>query len=53
MENKGWEFTLNGTPIKTKNFTWGLSLNMYQNYNKVTSKNQTQTYDIRIICKGI
>ena len=47
VENKGWEFTLNGTPIKTKNFTWGLSLNMYQNYNKVTSKNQTQTYDYK------
>lgn len=52
VENKGWEFTLNGTPIKTKNFTWGLSLNMYQNYNKVTSKNQTQTYDYKDYLQG-
>ena len=53
MENKGWEFTLNGTPIKTKNFTWGLSLNMYQNYNKVTSRIRRKLMIIRIICKGI
>ena len=52
VENKGWEFTLNGTPIKTKDFTWGLSLNMYQNYNKVTSKNQTQTYDYKDYLQG-
>ena len=52
VENKGWEFTLNGTPIKTKDFIWGLSLNMYQNYNKVTSKNQTQTYDYKDYLQG-
>ncbi len=52
VENKGWEFTLSGTPIKTKYFTWGLSLNMYQNYNKVTSKHQTQTYNYKDYLQG-
>ncbi len=54
VENKGWEFTLNGTPIKKRRiFIWGtLSLNMYQNYNKVTSKNQTQTYDYKDYLQG-
>lgn len=35
IENKGFEFTLNGTPIKTKDFSWDLSFNISHNKNKV------------------
>ena len=33
--NKGMEFTIGGTPIKTKDFTWSTSLNMYGNRGTV------------------
>ncbi|MCR6503737.1 SusC/RagA family TonB-linked outer membrane protein [Bacteroides muris (ex Fokt et al. 2023)] len=33
--NKGMEFTVGGTPIKTKDFTWSTSLNMYGNRGTV------------------
>lgn len=36
MENKGFEFTLNATPISTRNFSWNISLNSAFNKNKVT-----------------
>jgi TonB-linked SusC/RagA family outer membrane protein len=36
MENKGVELTINATPVKTKDFTWTLSLNTAWNKNKVT-----------------
>jgi TonB-linked SusC/RagA family outer membrane protein len=35
IENKGFEFTINGTPVKTKNFSWNLSFNISHNKNKV------------------
>ncbi len=35
MSNKGFELTLTGTPIKKKNFTWDLSLNMATLRNRV------------------
>lgn len=37
IENKGVEISLNGTPIKTSNFAWDLSVNWSQNKNKVVS----------------
>lgn len=36
LENKGIEATLNGTPVKTKDFTLSLSANIAYNMNKVT-----------------
>lgn len=37
MYNKGWEFSLSGTPILTENFTWSSSFNISTNKNEVTS----------------
>jgi TonB-linked SusC/RagA family outer membrane protein len=36
MTNKGFEVTINATPVKTKNFSWNLSGNFSLNRNKVT-----------------
>jgi TonB-linked SusC/RagA family outer membrane protein len=36
MTNKGFELTVSGTPIKTKNFNWNVSGNFSFNRNKVT-----------------
>lgn len=36
--NKGWELQVTGTPVRTKNFTWSLSLNTSKNINQVDSK---------------
>lgn len=37
MVNKGWEFTVNGNIIQTKNFTWNSNFNIAFNKNRVTS----------------
>lgn len=36
MENKGFEITINATPVKTKDITWTVSLNGAWNKNRVT-----------------
>lgn len=36
MTNKGFEFAVKGTPVKTKDFTWTTSFNLSLNKNKVT-----------------
>ncbi|MDR0505305.1 MAG: SusC/RagA family TonB-linked outer membrane protein [Dysgonamonadaceae bacterium] len=35
LENKGFELSLYGTPVKTKDFSWDLNLNAAWNSNKV------------------
>jgi TonB-linked SusC/RagA family outer membrane protein len=35
MENKGWEFQVNGVPVKTRNFTWDVTVNLSTLENKV------------------
>jgi TonB-linked SusC/RagA family outer membrane protein len=37
MENKGWEFSLAGTPIRTEDFQWTLNFNISLNKNKITN----------------
>jgi outer membrane receptor protein involved in Fe transport len=37
VQNKGIELSVNGTPIKTKDFSWKVNLNFTAAYNKVTS----------------
>lgn len=37
MYNRGFEFSLTGTPILTNNFSWSSTLNFSTNTNKVTS----------------
>ena len=35
MENKGWELTLNATPVRNKVFRWDIGFNISLNRNKV------------------
>ncbi|MDH7461922.1 SusC/RagA family TonB-linked outer membrane protein [Chitinophagaceae bacterium 26-R-25] len=37
IDNQGVEISLNGTPIKTKDFSWNIALNWTRNRNKVVS----------------
>jgi TonB-linked SusC/RagA family outer membrane protein len=37
IENKGVELTLRGTPIRTRDFSWTMSVNWTRNRNKVVS----------------
>lgn len=41
LENYGWELSFSFAPIRTKNFIWTMGLNTSKNYNKVTSKLET------------
>lgn len=36
MKNSGWELTVGFTPIRTKDFTWNVSMNTSNNSNTVT-----------------
>ncbi len=36
LENKGIEFTVNSTPVKSKNFDWSFGFNLTYNKNKIT-----------------
>ena len=40
LHNKGWELSVNMTPVRTKNFLWNLSFNTSKNYNKMDSKTE-------------
>lgn len=35
LSNKGWELAINGTPVKTSDFTWTSVLNFSMNKNKI------------------
>jgi len=37
IENKGIELTLNGSPVRSKNFSWDINVNFATNRNKVVS----------------
>ena len=37
MKNQGIEFSVNATPIKSKNFEWGINFNIANNKNTVTA----------------
>ncbi len=37
IQNKGFEFLISGTPVKTKNFTWDVNLTFTRIRSKVTS----------------
>lgn len=38
LENYGWEVSFSFAPVRTNNFIWMVGLNTSKNYNKVTSK---------------
>jgi TonB-linked SusC/RagA family outer membrane protein len=37
VQNRGVELSVNGTPIKTKDFSWKMTVNFTAGYNKVTA----------------
>ncbi len=37
VENKGWEISAFGTPVKTTDFSWDIGVNWYKNKNEVIS----------------
>jgi len=45
MENKGFEFAINGIPLKTKDFEWSISANFTWNSSKITKLNTIDTDD--------
>ncbi len=48
IENKGVEFMISGTPIKTTNFKWDIDLNFAKNKNKVIELSKTLSkYEIK------
>ena len=50
MENKGFEFVLNVSPVRTKDLDWDISLNLAHNKNKVTKlSNDEFTMDSQYI----
>ena len=53
MQNSGVEFTMNATPVATKDFTWDMSFNITYNKNKVTKlpPGQTQVLNGNFILK--
>lgn len=42
LKNVGWEFSFNGTPIKTRDWTWDLSFNATTYKNKITKLPQEE-----------
>ena len=45
MKNSGYELTVGFTPVRTKNFTWNVSLNTSKDFNEVTKVGlQSQSY---------
>jgi TonB-dependent starch-binding outer membrane protein SusC len=51
INNNGVEFTINATPIRTRNFTWDASLNLSHNKNNVKSISNS-TYSVDYIAAG-
>ena len=45
-QNKGWELTLNGTIVKTKDWQWDAGVNFAGNKNKITALNSGRTQDV-------
>ena len=43
MENTGYDFVINVVPVKTKDFTWQLSLNTAVTKNKISNNNRINT----------
>jgi TonB-linked SusC/RagA family outer membrane protein len=43
LENKGYEITINATPVSTKDFTWDVSFNFTHNKNKLKTLPPGQT----------
>lgn len=42
MRNRGWEFTIDATPVRTRKFEWDVNVNLAINRNIVTGLNENQ-----------
>ncbi|MBN2615909.1 MAG: SusC/RagA family TonB-linked outer membrane protein [Bacteroidales bacterium] len=47
IQNEGIELTVNGTPVKTKNFNWNINVNWTANRNKVINLYESATDTIK------
>lgn len=52
MENKGFEVTLSGVPVSTKNFTWNAGVNITRNINEITKLTKTDDPDYQGVAVG-
>ena len=53
MQNKGIEFTLNITPVKTENTTWDLNFNATHYKSEITSLSEAVAADYKINVGGL
>lgn len=44
IENKGWELTINTTPVNTRRFRWAVDLNLDGNENKILDLGDQASY---------
>jgi len=49
LENKGIEFSVSGSPVKTKNLTWELGGNITYNQNRITKLNAGDDTQTRLV----
>ena len=52
IENKGYNVDIAVTPVKTKDWRWTFSTSFSQNYNKVKSRPDADTYDYLSFLNG-
>ncbi|GAB2981347.1 SusC/RagA family TonB-linked outer membrane protein [Mucilaginibacter puniceus] len=52
LKNTGLEVAIDGTPVKTKNFTWNISANSAYNTSKVLELNPGQTRQVVLYFNG-
>ncbi|MEO8948431.1 MAG: outer membrane beta-barrel protein, partial [Mucilaginibacter sp.] len=52
LKNTGLEVAIDGTPVKTRNFTWNISANSAYNTSKVLALNPGQTRQIVVYFNG-
>lgn len=53
IDNKGIEVSLNGTPIKTSDFSWDINANFAKNQNEVIDLNGVDNYQIGAYQGGV
>jgi TonB-linked SusC/RagA family outer membrane protein len=50
--NKGFEFSIDATPVKSKDFTWDMNVNMSFNNNKITGIDTATSFQTGFISIG-
>lgn len=52
LKNSGFEFLIDGTPVKSANFSWNISVNGAYNSSKVLALNDGQTRQVVVFFNG-